>query len=176
MNTGYETEDNVVVPESPLLKLERKNRYGTVPGLKDEELAEPEELERQVLIEAWGPILAIPIKSGHGFRPDVDENGGLDWGAFGSIDFRRLVDFDKARYKSDKLREELKDVNLMLSILMERVQVRAKYLVLKYLRMGLIEFDHIVDPDMQAIARWYLRARRLREKIAEIAEARRWRR
>ena len=39
-----EVED---VPVSALLHEARRNRYGSVPGLDDEELADPEELERQ---------------------------------------------------------------------------------------------------------------------------------
>ena len=37
-----ETYQDVVVPESTVLKLERENRYGSVPGLDDEELADPD--------------------------------------------------------------------------------------------------------------------------------------
>ena len=34
----------------------------------------------------------------------VDESGGFDWGAFGSVDFDRYCGgYDKVRYKADKL-------------------------------------------------------------------------
>ena len=50
------------VPVSPLLAKHRKSRYGSVPGLSDEELASPEELERQAMREQWGAILALPVR------------------------------------------------------------------------------------------------------------------
>ena len=175
---NIETCDNIVVPVSALVRVERDADYGSVPGLSDDELADPAELERWVMIEQWGPILALPVNGRPGgIRPEVDESGYLDWGAFGTIDFERLRGpFDKARYKADRLREELKDAVIMLSIVNERVAGRMKYLVLKQLRMGIIDFEHIVDADMRTIAKWYLRVRRLREEISQIEQARRRRR
>ena len=168
-----ETDDVYDIPVSAVLSVQRQNAYGRVPGLDDEELADPDELERAVFIEMWGPVLGIPVRRRWSrVRPDIDEDGGVDWGAFGSIDFQRLVKFDKARYKIEKLREELRDVTIMISIIMERIPGRAKYLVLKYLRMGIVDLDHIVDADMRAAGRWYLKARRLRSEIAELAERR----
>jgi hypothetical protein len=38
-------DKNVVVAESSLLRRERKDRYGSVPGLDDSELADPGELD-----------------------------------------------------------------------------------------------------------------------------------
>ncbi len=64
----------------------------------------------------------------------------------------------------------------MFSIVNERLKTRAKYTVLKYLKMGIIELEHIVDNDMRALARLYLRIRRLRKEIAELREASEWRR
>ena len=173
-----ETEDNIVVPASVLVKVERHKGYGSVPGLDDDELADPGELERWVIIQEWGPILALPVQRRRcDIRPQVDESGHLDWGAFGTIDFDRLRPaFDKVRYKMDRLREELKDAVIMLSIVMERIPGRAKYLVLKYLTMGLIDIEHIADDDMCAIVKWYLRTRRLGKQIEELRQVRkrRW--
>jgi len=161
------------VPVSALLSMERKNRYGSVPGLDDEELADPAELEREVVLQEWGPVLSLPVQSSKsGIVPAVDESGGVDWGAFGTVDFQRTMpEFDKARYKAEKLREQLKDVVIIMSIVSERLPGRAKYLVLKYLRMGLVELEHIVHPDMAALARLYLRAMRLREEVRLLEEA-----
>ncbi len=50
------------VPVSALLSEQRRNPYGSVPGLDDEELASPEELERQVMMEEWAPVLALPVQ------------------------------------------------------------------------------------------------------------------
>ena len=100
-----------------------------------------------------------------------ESDGGLDFGAFGTVDFSRTMpQFDKARYKADKLREKLKDVLIMLSIVKERLPGRAKYLVLKHLKTDVVRVEHIVNDDMLAVARWYLRAKNLRQEIAELEE------
>ena len=171
--TSFIVDEDVEVPESPVLKIEHNDRYGSVPGLDDSELADPDELERQVLREEFGPVLALPVKASKGcIRPQVDENGDLDWGALGTVDFDRYSGgFDKARYKADKVREQLKDLLILLSIVNERIETRAKYLVLKYLQMGIIELEHIVNDDMRALARLYLRARKMRKEVAELREA-----
>ena len=164
--------EDVVVPESALLTREHKNKFGSVEGLDDSELADPDELERQVLREEFGPVLALPVSGGRcSLRPAVDEDGRLDWGAFGTVDFERMYPFNKVLYKADRLREQLKNVLIMFSIVNERVKPKAKYMVLKYLKMGIIELEHIVDNDMRALARLYLRIRRMRKEIAELREA-----
>jgi hypothetical protein len=172
-----EDEGNLVggieVPESVLLRRLRPNKYGSVPGLDDSELADPDELERQVLKQEFAPVLALPDKSGRScIRPNIDEGGGVDWGAFGTVDFDRYrPQFDKLRYKADKVAEQLKDLLIMFSIVNERIKTGAKYRVLKYLRMGIIELEHVVDGDMLALARLFLRAGRMRKEIAELQEA-----
>ena len=128
-----------------------------------------DQLEPQVAAP-HSPANAASVLEYNDIRPDVDENGGLDWGAFGTVDFRRLVNPDRSRTNAEKLRDELKDVLLMLDIVKERIPGREKYLVLKHLRMGWIEFEHIEDEDMRAMARWYLRARRLRRWISKLEE------
>jgi hypothetical protein len=165
--TNLIVECGIEVPESALLRRDRGSRYGSVPGLADSELADPAELERQVLIAEFGPILALPVKASRScMSPEMDENGHIDWGAFGSVDFDRYTGgFDKARYKADKLREQLSDVLILFSIVNDRIATKAKYMVLKYLQMGIIELEHIVNPDMAALARLYLRVQRMRQEI-----------
>ena len=112
----------VEVPESVLLRREQGNKYGSVPGLDDSELADPDELERQVFMQEFGPVLALPVKGRRAVRPDVDESGNVDWGAFGTVDFDRYSGgFDKVRYKAEKLREQLKDLIIMVSMIKERL-------------------------------------------------------
>ena len=167
------SEDDEDDGECTLVHRERPDRYGSVPGLEDSELADPEELERQVVLEEWGPVLSLPVqgRSG-GIRGAIDESGQLDFGAFGTVDFERHApSFDRARYKADKLREQLKDVLILFSIVNDRIKARDKYLVLKYLRTGIIALEDIIDSDMAALARLYLRARRMREEIAALREA-----
>ena len=81
--TSFVVCEDVEVAESGLLRRECRSRYGSVPGLDDAELAEPDELEREVMLEEWGPVLALPGKgSSSGIRPVVDEDGVIHWGAF----------------------------------------------------------------------------------------------
>ena len=170
--------EGIVVPESALLKRECSNKNGSVPGLDDSELADPEELERQVLKQEFGPVLALPVKARKSYiAPNIDEGGTVDWGAFGTIDFDRYrPQFDKIRYKADMVSEQLKDVLIIFNIVNNRIRHRAKYLVLKYLRMGIIELEHIVNSDMLALARLYLRVRRMQKEITELKKVSEWRR
>jgi len=164
---------DIEVPESVLIRRLRPNKYGSVPGLDDSELADPDELERLVLEREFAPVLALPVTSGRsGIRPNIDEGGRVDWGAFGTVDFDRCrQQFDKLRYKADKIGEQRKDVLIIFSIVNERIRPKAKYPVLKYLRRGIIESEHIVDSDMSAMARLFLRAERMKKEIAELREA-----
>lgn len=170
--TSCRIDDDIVVPESALLRREHRNKYGSVPGLENSELADPAELERQVFKQEFGPVLTLPVTSRKGsIRPTIDQEDHLDWGAFGTIDFERYSSgFDKLRYKADKLREQRKDVLIIFSIVNERVYSLAKYWILKYLNIGMIELKHIVNSDMLALARLFLRAERLRQQITELHE------
>ena len=47
------------LPVKPTLKIERPSKYGTVPGLDDEELADPEELERLAAFSLFRPLLTF---------------------------------------------------------------------------------------------------------------------
>jgi len=164
---------DVVVAESALLKREQSSKYGGVPGLDDNELADSDELERQVLRKEFGPVLALSVKPSKScIRPQIDENGDLDWGAFGTVDFDRYRGgFDKIRYKADRMTERLKNLLILFSIVNERIETRAKYLVLKYLRMGIMELEHIANDDMLALARLCVRVKRVRKEVAELREA-----
>ena len=166
-------DKDVVVPESALLQRERKDRYGSVPGLDDSELADPGELERQVLRQEFGPVLALPALGGKcSVSPSIDQDGGIDWGAFGTVDFERCSGgFDKIRYKADKVREQRKNLLILFGIVNERIKTRAKYLVLNYVRRGIIELEHITNHDMQALARLYQQAKRTQKEITELWEA-----
>jgi hypothetical protein len=174
---GFITEEEIVVPESALLRVERDSGYGSVPGLEDEELASPAELERQAFLAEWGPILALPCKGFNGgIRPIVDEFGHLDWGAFGTVDFLRLREpFDKARYKADKLAEQLRWAVIMLGTVQERLSMEARLEVLALIRSG-VDLDAIAGEDRHSYAKWYMRARSLREQIRELREFSRQRR
>ncbi|MBL7224359.1 MAG: hypothetical protein ISS72_10940 [Candidatus Brocadiae bacterium] len=166
MTQTYETYEGMVVPEPVLVKVERADKHGRVPGLQDEELADPDELERQALREEFEPILLLP-KPTRGF-PDESE---LDWSAFGTVDFARTRPArDRAREKADELREQLKNKLIILAIVKERLP-RAATLVLKYLRMGIIDLGHITNVEMLAAARLFLQARSLQRELWRVDNA-----
>ena len=166
------TYKSVVVPESVLLKVERPSRYGSVAGLDDEELVAPYELERQVYREDWAPVLALPVRgSVSSIRPVVSEDGGVDFGAFGTVDFDRYSsEFDKARFKVDKLREEVRDLTIRFSIINEKMPQKVKYKVLKYLKLGIVEVGDIKNWDMYFLGSLYLRILGLQRQIKEIKQ------
>ena len=167
----FEIYDGVEVPVSPLLRRERSNRYGSVSGLDDEELIDPTEIERLFLREAFAPILALPVKAKKGgIKPNIDEDGVVDWGAFGTVDFDRYTEFDKARYKADKLAEELENEYIMMDMISSKIKTYAKYKVIKYVEAGIIDLGDIADFNMYYLAQRYLRAKRLQREITELEE------
>lgn len=154
-------------PESAVLKRIRPDRYGSVEGLDDSELANPEELERQVYSDEYGPILALPVKKKwHGPRPEMDEDGHIGWGAFGTIDFKRIEpQFDSRRYKLEKLREELKHTMSMMDMVKSKIKTNKKYAVLNYLKLGYIDVDMITNHNMWRLGLHYLRYLRIKKEI-----------
>ena len=123
--------------------------------------------------QEFGPVLALPVKANISFiRPEIDENGHIDWGAFGTIDFDRYSGgFNKILYKADKINEQFKDLKIMLGIISDRIKTKAKYMVLKYYERGIIELNHIVNTDMQALARKYIQAKKLLQEIKHLRQA-----
>lgn len=150
--------------------VERHSGYGSVPGLEDEELADPAELERQAVLDEWGPILALPVgRDGSWIRPNIDEKGEVEWGAFGTHDFERLYgSFDKARYKIDKLRAELRDAVIMLETVASKVPGEVIDSLMRGLRGGAIEPENIEDWNQYFFAQRYLRVKRIREQIRHL--------
>lgn len=111
--------------------------------------------------------------SGRSVHPTVDIDGFVDYGAFDTIDFERLVpSFDKARYKIDKLRDELTDTIIRLEIISDRIKSRKKYLIMKYLKEGVLDLDDIKDFDMWCMGRMYLRMLKIQEEIKETKKSR----
>ena len=106
-------------------------------------------------------------------RGSVDIDGFVDYGAFDTVDFERLVpSFDKARYKIDKLRDELADTTIRLEIISDRIKTGKKYLIMKYLKDGFLDLDDIKDSDMWCMGRMYLKSLRIRKEIRDIKDHR----
>jgi len=167
MEDGAEIE----VPVAPVVRVERASRLGTVPGLDEDELLSEAELARWVEWQMWGPILALPQRrASWGIRPDTDESGRVDWGAFGTVDFARIApEFDKARYKADRLREKLADTLDTLAMVKRRLPA-AGFLALKYLQMDILQREHVVNDDVLAVLRLQQRITQLRDEIRTLRQ------
>ncbi len=178
MDQDFEIYDGIVVPASALRRQRRSERYGSVEGLSDEELADPDELERVLYKEMWWPILRLPRQRYERVvRPNGDEDGKPDWGAFGTVDFDRYrQDFDRLRYKAERLKDKQMDLVIMFETISERICSTAKYKVLKYVRKGLLDPDDIENWDMWQLAKLYLRILRLQRQRYELLERSRQRR
>jgi len=161
-------------PKLIAVRVERDTGYGSVPGLEDEDLADPAELERQVMIAEWGPILALPVKSPRShIRPTIDQEGNLDWGAFGTMDFERLYGaFDKCRYKIDKLREELRHQVIFMETHAAKIPGQVADVICLGLREGWMKLDDLKDRTQYDFARRYLRVRGLKAHIRRLQECR----
>ena len=166
------------MPESVLCRLEGEDECGGAVGLDDRELADLEELERQVFKKYWGQMLTLAVKRRRpSIRPTIDEDGKRDWGAFGTVDFERWGGgFRRAHQKVERLRERLRDRLILVDIVKERLSGKAKYLVLKYLRMGIAGLEHVVNEDMRGLAELELEVCRLRKRIGDVQESNRQKR
>lgn len=166
-----EIYEEIEVPVSPVLAPIRNKGYGHIADLPDEELATPAELERMVFIQEFGPILTLPRPRRKSvIKPHIDEDGRLDWGAFGTVDFERYTGgVNKARYKVDQLREELFHERLMIETISAHIKPVAKYKIIKLVFDGILDVDDISDMEMYCLAKRCLSARRLQREIQALA-------
>jgi hypothetical protein len=172
--TNFVIYEGVVVPESVLLKQEKSSRYGGVPDLPDGELAGQDELERFVAQQEFGPVLLLPKPKADRYKPAWDASQDPDFNAFLSEDFKQSQPkFDKLGYKVDRLKDERKNVLLMVAMLRARISGMEKDSVLKYVDAGVIDADDIENWDMWQLAKLYLRSVRIRKEIKQLEEKRR---
>lgn len=147
--------------------------FGTVEGLSNDDLADPYELERQVLRNDFEALLCLPKPKSARYNPAWDSSAD----AFGTVDFDRTQpDFDKARYKVDKLKEQLKDLLILIYIVNDRIQGKAKYKILKLVKHGIIDVDDINDWDMWQLSKMYMKALLIRKQIKELRDSSKHRR
>jgi len=168
--TDFGIHDGVVVPASALRQEQRRTRYGTLADLPDDEMADPDELERVVYKQMWWPILRLPQQRWEcPIRPNMDEDGKVNWGAFGTADFESYrPQFSKLRYKIEKLKERLKDMVMTCEMIRDRIQGLPVRKILRRVREGTLEPDDIKHWDMWQLALNYLRAYQLRQEIERL--------
>ena len=173
----FEVHDGVEVAAPVLVKREKSNRYGSVEGLPDEELADPDELQRQIEREQWELALILPQPRCRHFNPGWDWSVDVDYNAFASVDFERTQpEFDKLRYKADKLNEEVRDLIIRFQIIKERIPGKAKYAVLRNVERGILDMGDIPDFDMYFLAELYLRIRRMQKEVERLRKVSRQKR
>jgi len=160
------------VPLWAVLAKKRSNKYGGVPDLPDEELADPEELERQVHREEFGPVLLLPGGPGEPeFFPGVDEQGDVDWGAFGTVDFDRMrPKKSETRHRLAELGARLKDTIIIMQVMEHRLPRFTRGQVLWHVKRGVLDIGDIADMDLYQFVVLGRRADRLRAEIAELQE------
>ena len=160
----FDAEPICDLPMPARIRVERNNSYGSVPGLPDDELADPGELMRMADREDWGPILRLPdLVPRNDFQPDLDEFGHVD-GAFGSVDFARLHPRDETRSMADFLKREIRFSRIRYDMAMDELPNSASHKVLDYYRRDVVELDHITDDNMRIAARMDARLDRLHEE------------
>ncbi len=161
-----------VAPSAVLKRLRRSKGYGSIQDLPNDELADLAELERQIFRNEFEAILCLPTPRSGRYNPARDTSADVDFNAFACVDFQRTQpEFDKAKYKADKLGEQLKDLVIMINIVSDRIPGKAKYAILKQVRMGIIEADDIEDWNMWQLAKLHVRIIDLRKQVSELREA-----
>ena len=170
MDHDFILHDGIVVPASALRQEQRRTKYGNLADLPDEELADPDELERVVSRQMWWPVLRLPQQRWEcPIRPNMDEDGHVDCGAFGTVDFDSYrPQHSKLRYKIEKLKERLKDQSCLLRIMSDRIPGKTKYKVMGLVRTGVLDIGAIEDNEMYFLVEMYLRVWRLRREIERL--------
>lgn len=65
-----------------VVTVERPSRYGSIDGLDDDELADPQELERIAMLELHQPLLQFRKRQRFAFWSLLDEQGNVFWRPF----------------------------------------------------------------------------------------------
>ena len=164
----YERYNGVLVPSPASLKIERKNKYGSVEGLDDSEVIDPMELERQVILNEFKSIFFIPLQR---------QNEGIRNVMWNSEDFLKSV-LDPICIKKpqieksnlDKLRDKLRFTSNMINNMYNTQPDRKKRITLKYLLMGWISPKDIIDRNLKTCAEWCLRSIQLQKEIKQLEQ------
>ena len=157
-----------VYPVSPTVRIEKQDHYGQIADLEDEEPADLAELDRMVLWQVWGPVLALrPVRGS--VWSEADGCLEPDWQSVGMVDCKGPVrQWVASACCLADLRAELGQVLRGIEECGAQLPAPAQYLVLKWLRMGVITMEHVVDERMRELVRLYLRARDLRRSLAQL--------
>jgi len=164
-----ETEiDETELPVNGAIRVRRQRGYGSIPDLDDEAPVDVAELERLIAWQQYGPILALPDRYGRGARLVLSAQGEIDWDRMRPAGGRRVRRASPDRQGTQQ-RAELAHVLGLIGLLNQRVPGTAKYLVLKYVRMGVLELEHVTSHDLRQLVKLEAKARQLRAELAAVA-------
>jgi hypothetical protein len=165
INVQMEEIDESELPVSGVVRVQRRKGYGTVADLDDEAPASICELQRMVAWQMYAPLLALAGRKGRGGRIVLDASGEVDWEAVGPAGGRRRRATPGVVGRAGQLRRELGRVVGLIGLLEQRVPGTAKYLVLKYVRMGILDLEHVSQHELRQVAQLEARARALRAEL-----------
>jgi len=157
--------DPTELPVSGVVRVQRRKGYGTIPDLDDEAPADIGELQRLVAYSMYGPVIDLPGRHGRLGHVVLDADGEVDWEAVGPAGGRRRRATPGVVGRAGQLRKELGRVVGLIGLLEERVPGTAKYLVLKYVRMGILDLEHVSQHELRQVAQLEARARALRAEL-----------
>jgi hypothetical protein len=166
MDQAYNDIDESELPVSGVVRVQRRTGYGTVADLDDEAPADIGELQRISAYEMYGPLIDLPGRGRRLGHVVLDANGEVDWDAIGPAGGRRRQRQPSLPGRAAELRAELGRVIGLIGLLKERVPGTAKYLVLKYVRMGILHVEHVTNHDLRELVKLEAKARQLREQLA----------
>lgn len=160
VHNDTEEIDPTDLPVAGNVRVQRSTGYGTVPDLDNEEAADVHELQCIAAWAQYGPLLALPGKYGQTGRVVLDADCEIDWDRIGPAGGgRRHPQHPRTG------RDELQRVLGLISLLVERIPGTAKYAVLTYVRMGILDVEHVTHADLRAVAQLEAKARRLQQEL-----------
>jgi hypothetical protein len=159
------------LPVSGVVRVQRPSGYGVVADLDEEAPADIGELQRIIAYQMYGPVIDLPGRGGRLGHVVLDADGEVDWDAIGPAGGRRRRARPAPSGRADQLRAELGRVLGTIGLLTERVPGTAKYLVLKYVRMGILDAEHVTNHDLRQLVKLEAKARQLREQLAGVTVA-----
>lgn len=139
------------LPVSGAVRVVRRRGYGTIRDLEDEAPAEVGELQRLVAWDLYGPLLALPGRGGHAGDAVLTPDGEVDWARTSPVIARRCPQRVVEAPPSLGLRERLAHAIELAALIRARIPGTAKYLVLKYVRMGILPIEEITNERLRRL-------------------------
>lgn len=156
------------VPVSPVLKVVRQSESAVEED--EDDVIGWSEVQRLMYEQMWGPILDLPVAKDDSFLQRQWEDG-VDASAFNTHDFRRIhPEFGRKVYAVRQAEREHQHAVMMFEMVFDRVKQPGKYVVMRYLKRGVIQ-PEMCTGQMQRAAIW---DRRVQKALKKLMGIRRW--